>query len=58
MHNRCGFVLFISDEDGYGSGDTPDVDHNGEHLYMPGTIEQEPAWDPDKNIAEQALVED
>ena len=34
-----------------------DVDNNGEHLYLPGTIEQEPAWDPDKNIAEQALIE-
>ncbi|MFK7800438.1 MAG: DNA-directed RNA polymerase subunit beta, partial [Anaerolineae bacterium] len=34
-----------------------DVDNNGEHLYIPGTIEQEPAWDPDKNIAEQALIE-
>ena len=34
-----------------------DVDTNGEHLYLPGTIDQEPAWDPDKPIAEQALIE-
>lgn len=34
-----------------------DVDTNGEHLYIQGSIEQEPAWDPEKNVAEQALIE-
>ena len=34
-----------------------DVDTNGEHLYIQGSIEQEPAWDPDKPVAEQALIE-
>ncbi|MEM7801074.1 MAG: DNA-directed RNA polymerase subunit beta, partial [Chloroflexota bacterium] len=34
-----------------------DVDTNGEHLYLPGTFEQEPPWDPDKPISEQALIE-
>jgi DNA-directed RNA polymerase subunit beta len=34
-----------------------DVDTNGEHLYIQGSIEQEPAWDPGKSIAEQALIE-
>lgn len=34
-----------------------DVDTNGEHLYIQGSIEQEPAWDPDKSVAEQALIE-
>ncbi|MCA9980602.1 MAG: DNA-directed RNA polymerase subunit beta, partial [Anaerolineales bacterium] len=34
-----------------------DVDGNPEHLYIPGTIEQEPPWDPDKSLAEQALIE-
>lgn len=34
-----------------------DVDTNGEHLYIQGSIEQEPPWDPDKPVAEQALVE-
>ncbi len=34
-----------------------DVDTNGEHLYIQGSIEQEPHWDPDKSIPEQALIE-
>ncbi|MFO7681226.1 MAG: DNA-directed RNA polymerase subunit beta [Chloroflexota bacterium] len=34
-----------------------DVDTNGEHLYIQGSIEQEPPWDPDKPVAEQALIE-
>ena len=34
-----------------------DIDTNAEHLYIQGSIEQEPAWDPDKDVAEQALVE-
>ncbi len=34
-----------------------DVDTNGEHLYIQGSIEQEPPWDPDKPIAQQALIE-
>ncbi len=34
-----------------------DVDTNGEHLYIQGSLEQEPAWDEDKPIAQQALIE-
>ena len=34
-----------------------DVDTNGEHLYIQGSIEQEPPWDPDKSLGEQALIE-
>ena len=34
-----------------------DVDTNGEHLYIQGSIEQEPPWDPDKPVNEQALIE-
>jgi DNA-directed RNA polymerase subunit beta len=34
-----------------------DVDTNGEHLYIQGSIEQEPHWDPDKSLPEQALIE-
>ncbi|MDX1664563.1 MAG: hypothetical protein R3272_12275, partial [Candidatus Promineifilaceae bacterium] len=34
-----------------------DIDTNAEHLYIPGSIEQEPAWDPDESLAEQALIE-
>ncbi len=34
-----------------------DVDTNPEHVYIQGSIDQEPAWDPDKPIAEQALIE-
>ncbi len=34
-----------------------DVDTNGEHLYIQGSIEQEPPWEPDKSYAEQALIE-
>jgi DNA-directed RNA polymerase subunit beta len=33
------------------------VDTNPEHLYIQGSIEQEPAWDVDKPPAEQALIE-
>ena len=34
-----------------------DSDTNGEHLYIQGSIEQEPPWDLDKPVAEQALIE-
>ena len=34
-----------------------DVDTNSEHLYIQGSIEQEPPWDPDKPVAQQALIE-
>lgn len=34
-----------------------DVDNNGEHLYIQGSLEQEPNWDPNKSIPEQALIE-
>ncbi|CUS05308.2 DNA-directed RNA polymerase subunit beta [Candidatus Promineifilum breve] len=34
-----------------------DVDTNGEHLYIQGSIEQEPHWDEEKPIPEQALIE-
>ena len=33
------------------------VDTNPEHLYIQGSIEQEPAWDADKPPAQQALIE-
>jgi DNA-directed RNA polymerase subunit beta len=34
-----------------------DVDTNGEHLFIQGSIEQEPNWDDDKPIPQQALIE-
>jgi DNA-directed RNA polymerase subunit beta len=34
-----------------------DVDTNAEHQYIQGSIEQEPPWDPDKPLPEQALIE-
>ena len=34
-----------------------DVDNNGEHRYIQGSIEQEPNWDAEKSIPEQALIE-
>ncbi len=34
-----------------------DVDNNPEHQYIQGSIEQEPPWDPDKPLPEQALIE-
>ncbi|NKQ34824.1 MAG: DNA-directed RNA polymerase subunit beta [Chloroflexi bacterium] len=35
-----------------------DVDTNSEHLYIQGSIEQEPGWDdPKKTVAQQALIE-
>jgi DNA-directed RNA polymerase subunit beta len=34
-----------------------DVDTNGEHLYIQGSMEQEPSWDPDKPASQQALIE-
>ena len=34
-----------------------DVDNNAEHQYIQGSIEQEPPWDPDKPLPEQALIE-
>lgn len=34
-----------------------DVDTNGEHLYIQGSLEQEPTWDEDRPVAEQALIE-
>jgi DNA-directed RNA polymerase subunit beta len=33
------------------------VDNNPEHLFIQGSIEQEPAWDPEKPVAQQALIE-
>jgi DNA-directed RNA polymerase subunit beta len=34
-----------------------EVDTNAEHLYIQGSLEQEPAWEPDKPVSEQALIE-
>ncbi len=34
-----------------------DIDTNPEHLYIQGSIRQEPSWDSDRPIAEQALIE-
>jgi DNA-directed RNA polymerase subunit beta len=34
-----------------------DVDTNAERLYIQGSIEQEPPWDPDRPSSEQALIE-
>ncbi|HRO23195.1 MAG TPA: DNA-directed RNA polymerase subunit beta, partial [Promineifilum sp.] len=34
-----------------------DIDTNGEHLYIQGSIEQEPHWDQEKSIPQQALIE-
>ena len=34
-----------------------DVDTNGEHLYIQGSLEQEPPWDDDRPVAQQALIE-
>lgn len=34
-----------------------DVDTNTERLYIQGSIEQEPPWDLDRSLAEQALIE-
>ena len=34
-----------------------DIDTNGEHLYIQGSIEQEPHWDPERSIPDQALIE-
>jgi DNA-directed RNA polymerase subunit beta len=34
-----------------------DIDTNGEHLYIQGSIEQEPPWSLDKPLPEQALIE-
>ncbi len=34
-----------------------DIDTNPEHQYIMGSIEQEPPWDPDKPLPEQALIE-
>ncbi len=33
------------------------VDTNPEHQYIQGSIDQEPVWDPDKPMGEQALIE-
>ncbi len=33
------------------------VDTNGEHQYIQGSIEQEPAWEPERSLPEQALIE-
>ncbi len=33
------------------------VDDNIEHPYIQGSIDQEPDWEPDRSIAEQALIE-
>ncbi len=34
-----------------------DVDNNGDHPYIAGSIEQEPEWDPERSLAEQAIIE-
>ncbi|GMQ78589.1 MAG: hypothetical protein BMS9Abin02_1108 [Anaerolineae bacterium] len=34
-----------------------DLDDNPEHQYIQGSIEQEPVWDLDKPLAQQALIE-
>ncbi len=34
-----------------------DVDTNVEHLYIQGSIEQEPVWNDERPISEQALIE-
>ncbi len=34
-----------------------DIDTNAEHIYIQGSIEQEPVWDTDGSPAEQALIE-
>jgi DNA-directed RNA polymerase subunit beta len=34
-----------------------DVDTNAEHIYIQGSIEQEPIWDENSSLAEQALLE-
>ncbi len=34
-----------------------DIDTNAEHIYIQGSIEQEPAWDQDQSLAQQALIE-
>ena len=34
-----------------------DVDINGDHLYIQGSINQEPDWDLNRSPAEQALIE-
>lgn len=34
-----------------------DVDTNPEHLFIAGSIEQEPPWDPNRSVSEQALIE-
>lgn len=34
-----------------------DVDTNPEHLYIQGSIEQEPPWNAEKPLPEQALIE-
>ncbi|HSH04247.1 MAG TPA: DNA-directed RNA polymerase subunit beta [Anaerolineae bacterium] len=44
-----------SDEEIYALFD--DVDTNGEHLYIQGSMEQEPNWEPEQPLSEQALLE-
>ncbi|MDX1615858.1 MAG: hypothetical protein R3300_16205, partial [Candidatus Promineifilaceae bacterium] len=34
-----------------------DIDTNPEHVYIAGSIDQEPAWDGDKPVAQQAIIE-
>ena len=34
-----------------------DVDTSAEHVYIQGSIDQEPQWEDDRPIAEQALIE-
>ncbi len=34
-----------------------DLDTNAEHVYIQGSIDQEPQWEDDRPIAEQALIE-
>ncbi|MCA9958154.1 MAG: DNA-directed RNA polymerase subunit beta, partial [Anaerolineales bacterium] len=34
-----------------------DIDTNAEHLFIQGSLEQEPPWDPGRPVTEQALIE-
>ena len=34
-----------------------DIDTNAEHIYIQGSIEQEPQWNEGEDLAEQALIE-
>ncbi|MCA9929364.1 MAG: DNA-directed RNA polymerase subunit beta [Anaerolineales bacterium] len=57
VDDRLGNTLFQSGSDEELLTLFEDVDTNGEHLYIQGSIEQEPPWDPDRPVDEQALIE-